>query len=121
MHKRSLKDDLQRSKRSLKIRRLYEDEVIKLKTLKTRRMVRDSFISSILDRYLRSLEIERLRDAFAIVRQVGWGSNVVTVVSKQVTVSGDRSGIFSSVEVAAWKRAATLVESDGRFSQKFSI
>ncbi|KAI5653472.1 hypothetical protein M9H77_30659 [Catharanthus roseus] len=46
MHKRSLRDDLQRSKKSLKITRLYEDEVIKLKTLKTRRIVRDSFISS---------------------------------------------------------------------------
>ncbi|KAI5681144.1 hypothetical protein M9H77_02371 [Catharanthus roseus] len=38
MHKRSLKGNLQRSKRSLKTTRLYEDEVIKLKTLKTRRM-----------------------------------------------------------------------------------
>ncbi|KAI5668725.1 hypothetical protein M9H77_18578 [Catharanthus roseus] len=45
MHKRSLKGNLQRSKRSLKTTRLYEDEVIKLKTLKTRRMVRDSFVS----------------------------------------------------------------------------
>ncbi|KAI5677599.1 hypothetical protein M9H77_08549 [Catharanthus roseus] len=44
MHKMTLKDDQQRSKRSLKITRLYEDEVINLKTLKTRRMVRDSFI-----------------------------------------------------------------------------
>ncbi|KAI5661880.1 hypothetical protein M9H77_21203 [Catharanthus roseus] len=44
MHRRILKDDLQRSKRSCKITRLYEAEVIKLKTLKTRRMVRDSFI-----------------------------------------------------------------------------
>ncbi|KAI5652976.1 hypothetical protein M9H77_30163 [Catharanthus roseus] len=39
MHKRSLKDDLRRSKRPLKITRLYEDKVIKLKTLKTRRML----------------------------------------------------------------------------------
>ncbi|KAI5653537.1 hypothetical protein M9H77_30724 [Catharanthus roseus] len=38
---RSLKHNLQRRKRSLKIKRLYENEVIKLKTLKTRRMVRD--------------------------------------------------------------------------------
>ncbi|KAI5678025.1 hypothetical protein M9H77_08975 [Catharanthus roseus] len=30
MHKRSLKDDIQRSKRSLKITRLYEDEVINI-------------------------------------------------------------------------------------------
>ncbi|KAI5683153.1 hypothetical protein M9H77_04381 [Catharanthus roseus] len=52
MHKRSLKDDLQRSKRSLKITRLYEDEVFKLKTLKTRRMVRDSFISSLEETFL---------------------------------------------------------------------
>ncbi|KAI5654170.1 hypothetical protein M9H77_31357 [Catharanthus roseus] len=43
MHKRSLKGNLQRRKRSLKTRRFYKDEVIKLKTLKTRRMVRDSF------------------------------------------------------------------------------
>ncbi|KAI5661831.1 hypothetical protein M9H77_21154 [Catharanthus roseus] len=43
MHKRSLKDNLQRNKRSLKTTRLYEDEVIKLKTLKTTRIVRDSF------------------------------------------------------------------------------
>ncbi|KAI5671313.1 hypothetical protein M9H77_11677 [Catharanthus roseus] len=35
---------LQRSKKSLKITRVYEDKVIKLKTLKTRKMVRDSFI-----------------------------------------------------------------------------
>ncbi|KAI5677571.1 hypothetical protein M9H77_08521 [Catharanthus roseus] len=39
MYKRSLKGNLQRSKRSLKTTRLYEDEVIKLKTLKTRRMM----------------------------------------------------------------------------------
>ncbi|KAI5661570.1 hypothetical protein M9H77_20893 [Catharanthus roseus] len=45
MHKRSLKDNLPRSKRLLKTTRLYEDEVIKLKTLKRRRMVRNSFIS----------------------------------------------------------------------------
>ncbi|KAI5663662.1 hypothetical protein M9H77_22985 [Catharanthus roseus] len=38
MHKRSLKGNLQRSKRSLKTTRFYEDKVIKLKTLKTRRM-----------------------------------------------------------------------------------
>ncbi|KAI5677524.1 hypothetical protein M9H77_08474 [Catharanthus roseus] len=38
------KDNLQRNKRSLKTTRFYEDEVIKLKTLKTRRMVSDSFI-----------------------------------------------------------------------------
>ncbi|KAI5682221.1 hypothetical protein M9H77_03449 [Catharanthus roseus] len=44
MHKRSLKENLQRSKRSLKTIRFFEDEVIKLKTLKTRRMLRDSFI-----------------------------------------------------------------------------
>ncbi|KAI5653173.1 hypothetical protein M9H77_30360 [Catharanthus roseus] len=42
MHKRSLKGNLQSSKRSLKTTKVYEDEVIKLKTLKTRRMVRDS-------------------------------------------------------------------------------
>ncbi|KAI5658131.1 hypothetical protein M9H77_26924 [Catharanthus roseus] len=46
MQKRNLKGNLQRSKRSLKTIRLSEDEVIKLKTLKTRRMVTDSFISS---------------------------------------------------------------------------
>ncbi|KAI5648304.1 hypothetical protein M9H77_34309 [Catharanthus roseus] len=44
MHKRSLEGNLQRSKISLKTTRFYEDEVIKLKTLKTRRMVMDSFI-----------------------------------------------------------------------------
>ncbi|KAI5683611.1 hypothetical protein M9H77_04842 [Catharanthus roseus] len=44
MHKKSLDDDLQRSKRSLKITRLYEDEMTNLKTLKTKRMVRDSFM-----------------------------------------------------------------------------
>ncbi|KAI5649786.1 hypothetical protein M9H77_35791 [Catharanthus roseus] len=43
MHKRSPKGNLQRSKRSLKTTRFYEDEVIKLKTLKTIRMLRDSF------------------------------------------------------------------------------
>ncbi|KAI5653543.1 hypothetical protein M9H77_30730 [Catharanthus roseus] len=41
MHKRSLKGNLQRSKRSHKITRDYEDEVIKLNTLKTRRLVRE--------------------------------------------------------------------------------
>ncbi|KAI5673411.1 hypothetical protein M9H77_13775 [Catharanthus roseus] len=41
MHKRSLKCNLNRSKRSLKITRVYEDEVIKLNTLKTRRLVRE--------------------------------------------------------------------------------
>ncbi|KAI5676268.1 hypothetical protein M9H77_07218 [Catharanthus roseus] len=40
MHKRSLKGNLQRSKRSLKTTRVYEHEVIKLNTLKTRRLVR---------------------------------------------------------------------------------
>ncbi|KAI5671661.1 hypothetical protein M9H77_12025 [Catharanthus roseus] len=44
MLKRSLKKNLQRSKRSLKTTRFYEYEVIKLKTLKTRRMLRYSFI-----------------------------------------------------------------------------
>ncbi|KAI5663661.1 hypothetical protein M9H77_22984 [Catharanthus roseus] len=39
MHKRSLKGNLQRNKRSLKTTRFYEDKVIKLKTLKTRRMI----------------------------------------------------------------------------------
>ncbi|KAI5672702.1 hypothetical protein M9H77_13066 [Catharanthus roseus] len=43
MHKMSLKGNLQRSKRSLKTIRFSEDEVIKLKTLKTRRMLKDSF------------------------------------------------------------------------------
>ncbi|KAI5661678.1 hypothetical protein M9H77_21001 [Catharanthus roseus] len=38
MHKRSLKCNLHRSKRSLKTTRVYEDEVIKLNTLKTRRL-----------------------------------------------------------------------------------
>ncbi|KAI5671584.1 hypothetical protein M9H77_11948 [Catharanthus roseus] len=38
MHKRSLKGNLQRSKRSLKTTRVYEDEVIELNTLKTRRI-----------------------------------------------------------------------------------
>ncbi|KAI5662672.1 hypothetical protein M9H77_21995 [Catharanthus roseus] len=41
MHKRNIKGNLQRSKISLKTTRFYEDEVIKLNTLKTRRMVRD--------------------------------------------------------------------------------
>ncbi|KAI5662104.1 hypothetical protein M9H77_21427 [Catharanthus roseus] len=40
MNKRSVKGNLQRSKRSLKTTRVYEDEVIKLNTLKTRRIVR---------------------------------------------------------------------------------
>ncbi|KAI5673360.1 hypothetical protein M9H77_13724 [Catharanthus roseus] len=40
MHKRSLKGNLHRSKRSLKTIRVYEDEVIKLNTLKTKRLVR---------------------------------------------------------------------------------
>ncbi|KAI5657380.1 hypothetical protein M9H77_26173 [Catharanthus roseus] len=40
MHKRSLEGNLQRSKRSLKTTRSYEDELIKLKTLKTRRIIR---------------------------------------------------------------------------------
>ncbi|KAI5682241.1 hypothetical protein M9H77_03469 [Catharanthus roseus] len=40
MHKRSLKGNLQRSKRSLKTTKVHEDEVIKLNTLKTRRLVR---------------------------------------------------------------------------------
>ncbi|KAI5668018.1 hypothetical protein M9H77_17871 [Catharanthus roseus] len=40
MPKRSFKGNLQRSKRSLKTTRIYEDEVIKLNTLKTRRIVR---------------------------------------------------------------------------------
>ncbi|KAI5671395.1 hypothetical protein M9H77_11759 [Catharanthus roseus] len=44
MHKRSLKGNLQRSKRSLKTTRFYEDEVIKLRTLKTGRILKDSFI-----------------------------------------------------------------------------
>ncbi|KAI5648970.1 hypothetical protein M9H77_34975 [Catharanthus roseus] len=44
MHKKSLNDNLQKSKRSLKITMLYEDEVIKLKTLNTRRIIRNSFI-----------------------------------------------------------------------------
>ncbi|KAI5681143.1 hypothetical protein M9H77_02370 [Catharanthus roseus] len=38
MHKRSLKDNLRRSKRSQKTTRVYGDEVIKLNTLKTRRL-----------------------------------------------------------------------------------
>ncbi|KAI5669509.1 hypothetical protein M9H77_19362 [Catharanthus roseus] len=37
IHKRSFKSNLQRSKRSLKTIRFYEDEVIKLKTLTRRR------------------------------------------------------------------------------------
>ncbi|KAI5682222.1 hypothetical protein M9H77_03450 [Catharanthus roseus] len=40
---RSLKENLQRSKSSLKTTRFYKDEVIKLKTLKTSRILRDSF------------------------------------------------------------------------------
>ncbi|KAI5649754.1 hypothetical protein M9H77_35759 [Catharanthus roseus] len=40
MHKRSFKGNLQRSKRSLKTTRVYEDEVMKLNTLMTRRLVR---------------------------------------------------------------------------------
>ncbi|KAI5658116.1 hypothetical protein M9H77_26909 [Catharanthus roseus] len=39
MHKRSLKGNLQRSKISLKTTTVYEDEMIKLNTLKTRRIV----------------------------------------------------------------------------------
>ncbi|KAI5668538.1 hypothetical protein M9H77_18391 [Catharanthus roseus] len=46
---KGLKGNLQRRKRSLKTTKLYEDEVIKLKTLKTRRMVRDSFIRKLLE------------------------------------------------------------------------
>ncbi|KAI5682076.1 hypothetical protein M9H77_03304 [Catharanthus roseus] len=42
MYKKSLKGNLQRSRRSLKTSRFYENEVIKLKTLNTRRIVRDS-------------------------------------------------------------------------------
>ncbi|KAI5666729.1 hypothetical protein M9H77_16582 [Catharanthus roseus] len=42
MYKRSLKGNLHRSKRSLKTTRVYEDEVIKLNTLKTR-LVRGIF------------------------------------------------------------------------------
>ncbi|KAI5675634.1 hypothetical protein M9H77_06584 [Catharanthus roseus] len=42
MHKRSLKGNLHRCKRSLKTISVYEDEVIKLHTLKTRRLVRVS-------------------------------------------------------------------------------
>ncbi|KAI5681777.1 hypothetical protein M9H77_03005 [Catharanthus roseus] len=45
MYKRSLKDNLHRSKRSYKTTRDYEDEVIKLNTLNTRRLVRDMFKS----------------------------------------------------------------------------
>ncbi|KAI5669369.1 hypothetical protein M9H77_19222 [Catharanthus roseus] len=59
MHKRSFK---QRSKRSLKTIRLYE-EVIKLKTLKARRMIRDSFIG-----YLWKLE-ETLQKLYPIFSQ----------------------------------------------------
>ncbi|KAI5666574.1 hypothetical protein M9H77_16427 [Catharanthus roseus] len=44
MHKRSLKGNLQRRKRSLKTTRVYEDELIKLKTLKTRRIVRGKLV-----------------------------------------------------------------------------
>ncbi|KAI5650119.1 hypothetical protein M9H77_36124 [Catharanthus roseus] len=43
MQKRSLKGNLKRSKRSHKKTRVYEDEVIKLNTLKTRRLVRGIF------------------------------------------------------------------------------
>ncbi|KAI5653941.1 hypothetical protein M9H77_31128 [Catharanthus roseus] len=39
MHKQSLKGHLQKSKRSLKKIRVYEDELIMLNTLKTRRFV----------------------------------------------------------------------------------
>ncbi|KAI5671255.1 hypothetical protein M9H77_11619 [Catharanthus roseus] len=46
MHNRSLKGNVQRSKRSLKTTKLYEDKVIKVKTLKTRRMLRDKNRSS---------------------------------------------------------------------------
>ncbi|KAI5670585.1 hypothetical protein M9H77_10949 [Catharanthus roseus] len=42
MHKRSLKGNLQRSKRSLKTTRVYKDEVIKLNTLKIRRIVKEN-------------------------------------------------------------------------------
>ncbi|KAI5650227.1 hypothetical protein M9H77_36232 [Catharanthus roseus] len=44
MQKMSLKSNLQRSKRSLKTTGFCEDEVVKLKTLKIRSMVRDSII-----------------------------------------------------------------------------
>ncbi|KAI5671585.1 hypothetical protein M9H77_11949 [Catharanthus roseus] len=47
MHKRCLKGNLQRSKRSPKITRVYEDEVIMLNTLKTRRIVRGILVSII--------------------------------------------------------------------------
>ncbi|KAI5661906.1 hypothetical protein M9H77_21229 [Catharanthus roseus] len=46
MHKRSLKDNLQRSKMSLKTTRAYEDDVIKLNTLKIRRLVRENLKGS---------------------------------------------------------------------------
>ncbi|KAI5649661.1 hypothetical protein M9H77_35666 [Catharanthus roseus] len=40
MHKRSVKDNLQRNKSSLETTRVYENEVIKLNTTKTRTIVR---------------------------------------------------------------------------------
>ncbi|KAI5661683.1 hypothetical protein M9H77_21006 [Catharanthus roseus] len=70
---RSLKGNLQRSKRSLKTRTLYEDEVIKLKTLKTRRMVRDSFINSLEETSLEKLSLKKLSalDKAAFYRKTG--------------------------------------------------
>ncbi|KAI5648876.1 hypothetical protein M9H77_34881 [Catharanthus roseus] len=49
MHKISLKDDIQRSKRSLKITRLYEDEVIKI--------LEEAFILKIIFEKLSALDI----------------------------------------------------------------
>ncbi|KAI5664668.1 hypothetical protein M9H77_23991 [Catharanthus roseus] len=58
IQERSLKGNLQRSKRSLKTTKLYKDEVIKLKTLKIRRMVRDSFISSLEETFFEKLSLK---------------------------------------------------------------
>ncbi|KAI5648895.1 hypothetical protein M9H77_34900 [Catharanthus roseus] len=44
--------------RSLKTTRLYEDEVTKLKTMKIRRMVRDSFISSLEETFFEKLSLK---------------------------------------------------------------
>ncbi|KAI5657576.1 hypothetical protein M9H77_26369 [Catharanthus roseus] len=46
MHKRSLKDDLQRNKNCSRLQEFMKMKMIKLKTLKTRRMVGESFIRS---------------------------------------------------------------------------
>ncbi|KAI5648558.1 hypothetical protein M9H77_34563 [Catharanthus roseus] len=108
MHKRSLKHDLQRRKRSLKIARLYEDEVIKLKTLKIRRMVRDSFISGIceiLELSLKVVDIAFLRECTIInslsifYTKCEWFSLLLQL---QIFLCGEISAGVLGVATALW-------------------